>query len=150
MEQEKAQNEMPQAHVTLVPNKYSKRVILKDIVGRSDGGVSLVGQRVVIGGWVKSSRDVKKEDPPVQPPPVEPTNVVSPKGISCVEVLQSRIPFVRSIIKVFGVGDHRLREKLDAVVIKPPQHSIAFLQVNDGSCASNLQVHLVPFLDSFN
>lgn len=145
MEQNKAQNEMAHPHVILVPNKYSKRVVLKDIVGRNDGGVSLVGQRVVIGGWVKSSREVKKEAPPVQPPIVEPINMVSPKGISCAEVLQSRIPFVRSIFKVFGVGDHRIHEKLETVVNKPPQPSIAFLQISDGSCSSNLQVSFGSF-----
>lgn len=135
MEQEKnAQNEMP---LTLF--KFSKRVLLKEIVGRSDGGLGLVGQRVVIGGWVKSSREIKKEVP-VQPPPLEPSDAVGPKDLSCVEVLQSRIPFFRSIIRVLGGGEHRIREKLDAVLNKPPQPSIALLQISDGSCVPSLQV----------
>ncbi|KAI5679903.1 hypothetical protein M9H77_01130 [Catharanthus roseus] len=137
MEQEKnAQNEMP---LTLF--KFSKRVLLKEIVGRSDGGLGLVGQRVVIGGWVKSSREIKKEVP-VQPPPLEPSDAVGPKDLSCVEVLQSRIPFFRSIIRVLGGGEHRIREKLDAVLNKPPQPSIALLQISDGSCVPSLQVNV--------
>lgn len=140
MESEKAQNETP---VTLF--KYSKRVILKDIVGRNDGGVELVGQRVVIGGWVKSSREVKK-DPPVQPPSTVNPDDVSPKDMSCVEVLQSRIPFIRSIFKVLGGGDHRVRDKLDSVVPKPPQPSTSILQISDGSCVPSLRVHSSVFI----
>ncbi|KAL3517878.1 hypothetical protein ACH5RR_020467 [Cinchona calisaya] len=139
MESEKAQNEMP---VTLF--KYSQKVILKDIVGRNDEGLGLIGQRVVIGGWVKSSREIRK-DPPVQPPSTVAPDVVSPKDVSCVEVLQSRIPFFRSIFKVLGGGGdhHRIREKLDSEIPKPPQEpqpSISILRINDGSCVPSLQV----------
>lgn len=35
---------------------YSKRVIIKNILGRQDGGVGLIGQRMSIGGWVKTGR----------------------------------------------------------------------------------------------
>ncbi|KAG9154347.1 hypothetical protein Leryth_000796 [Lithospermum erythrorhizon] len=115
---------------------FSKRVMLKNVVAQSDGGISLVGQRLVIGGWVKSSRELKKE--PLQPPVVI-DNVVEPKVVSCAEVLQSRIPFFKSIIKVFGGGDHHIRNKLTAVV-KQPQLYTSILQINDGSCIPNLQV----------
>lgn len=135
MESERAQNEM---QVTLF--KYSKRVILKDIVGRDDGGAGLLGQRVVIGGWVKSSREIKK-DPPLKPPSTVDTDPVGPNDVSCVEVIQSRIPFLRSIFKVLGGGDHRIRDKLDSVTPKPPQPSISVLQISDGSCVPSLRVN---------
>jgi hypothetical protein len=40
--------------------KYSKRVLIKKIIGRPDGGQGLVGQRVVVGGWVKTGREQGK------------------------------------------------------------------------------------------
>ncbi|KAH0636439.1 hypothetical protein KY289_036354 [Solanum tuberosum] len=66
-------------------SKYTKRVMLKTLLGRSDGGVGLIGQRVVIGGWVKSSREIRKQ--PVTPHSV-PAQVVYyeglwGRGISC-------------------------------------------------------------------
>ncbi|XP_073317034.1 asparagine--tRNA ligase, cytoplasmic 2 [Primulina huaijiensis] len=114
--------------------KYSKRVVLKTILGRSDGGVGLIGQRVMIGGWVKSSREFRKEQPLPAP------EVVGPKDTSCVEIIQTRLPFFRSIMKVLGVGELRIRDKLDSVVPKPPQPSISILQISDGSSVSSLQV----------
>ncbi|KAL6967949.1 Viral polyprotein [Sarracenia purpurea var. burkii] len=133
-------------------SKYSKRVILKTILGRSDGGIGLVGQRVVIGGWVKSSNEVKKEPLPPPPPPPPPAAVVPASGgnspvakdITCIEVLQIRIPFIRSIMKVLGGTHHPIREKLDYVVQKlpppPPPPSIAILIVSDGSFVASLKV----------
>ncbi|KAH6826958.1 hypothetical protein C2S53_013303 [Perilla frutescens var. hirtella] len=96
-----------QAHVEapLALSKYSKRVTLKTISGRPDGGAGLIGQRVVVGG--------------------------------CVEVLQTKLPFFRSIIKAFG-GEQRIREKFDSIIPKPPQQSISILQVSDGSCVPSL------------
>ncbi|KAK4492169.1 hypothetical protein RD792_002967 [Penstemon davidsonii] len=124
----------PQASIS----KYTKRVLLKTITTRSDGGVGLIGQRVVIGGWVKSSREFRKE-PPVAA--TTPEVVAPPKDVTCVEVLQSRIPFIRSIMKVLGGGDHhRIRDKFDSIIPKPPQPSISILQISDGSCVSSLQV----------
>lgn len=115
--------------------KYSKRVLLKTVISRSDGGAGLIGQRVVIGGWVKSSREIRKEPDHIAPAP----NVETPKDITCVEILQSKLPFFRSIIKAFA-GDNRVREKLDSILPKPPQPSISILQVSDGSCVSSLRV----------
>ncbi|OIT38874.1 PREDICTED: asparagine--tRNA ligase, cytoplasmic 2 [Nicotiana attenuata] len=134
MASEQAPVEMPATF-----SKYTKRVMLKTILGRTDGGVGLVGQRVVIGGWVKSSREIRKQ--PVTPPPAAPAPpVVSPKDVTCSEVFQSRIPLFRSIMKVFGAGEYRIREKLDVVVQKAPQPSVSILQVSDGSCVASLQV----------
>ncbi|CAI5525590.1 unnamed protein product [Closterium sp. Naga37s-1] len=39
---------------------YSKRVVIKTILGAPDGGLSLVGQTLVVGGWVKTGREQGK------------------------------------------------------------------------------------------
>nr|XP_016510361.1 PREDICTED: asparagine--tRNA ligase, cytoplasmic 2-like isoform X3 [Nicotiana tabacum] len=109
MASEQAPVEMPATF-----SKYTKRVMLKIILGRDDGGVGLIGQRIVIGGWVKSSMEIRKQ--PVTPPPAAPAP------------------------QVFGAGEYRVREKLDAVIRKAPQPSISILQVSDGSCVPSLQV----------
>ncbi|XP_057511967.1 asparagine--tRNA ligase, cytoplasmic 2 [Actinidia eriantha] len=129
------------AHVPL--SKYSKRVILKTIFDRSSD--ELVGERVVVGGWVKSSSEVRKEPPPQPPLPGAASGDVAvatgPKDVSCVEIIQTRIPFFRSIMKVLGGTHNPIREKLESVIQKlPPPPSIAILQVSDGSCVSSLQV----------
>lgn len=135
---------MPSTSTThLTPFKYSNRVLLKTILDRRDGGPELIGQRVLIGGWVKSSKEVMKHPPP--PPPAAdhgPGHEPEPKSdVSCVEILQSRIPFLRTIVKVLGgsSSNNPLRERLDAV-LKPAPPSTAFLKVSDGSCAASLQV----------
>lgn len=123
--------------------KYSNRVLLKTILERRDGGLELAGERVVVGGWVKSSKEVRKEPVPLivgdhgQDEP-EPRS-----GVSCVEILQSRIPFLRAIVKVLGGsgGHYPLREKLEAALHKPPPPSTVFLKVSDGSCVATLQVN---------
>ncbi|KAK6141888.1 hypothetical protein DH2020_024366 [Rehmannia glutinosa] len=127
-------SEQPHVEDQISLSKYSKRVILETILGRPDGGVGLIGRRIVVGGWVKSSREFRKE-PEVQAP-----EALGPKDVSCVEVLQSRLPFFRSIIKVFGGDHHRMRDKLDTIIPKPPQPSISILQISDGSCVSSLRV----------
>ncbi|XP_031121735.1 asparagine--tRNA ligase, cytoplasmic 2 [Ipomoea triloba] len=114
-------------------SEYTNRVTLKTVFERNDGGMGFAGRRIVIGGWVKSSREIRK-DP--EPAPED----VGTKDVSCVEVLQSRIPLIRSIMKVFGGGDFRVREKLDSAVQKLPQPSVSFLQLSDGSCVQSLQV----------
>ncbi|KAL2488242.1 Asparagine--tRNA ligase [Forsythia ovata] len=133
MASEKAPVETP-----LALSKYSRRVFLKSVLGQSDGGVGFIGRRVVVGGWVKSSREVRKE-------PITPAVEVAPdagghKDVTCVEILQSRLPFFRSILKVLGGGEQRIRDKLDSILPKPPQPSIAILQISDGSCVPSLQV----------
>ncbi|GBG73250.1 hypothetical protein CBR_g12968 [Chara braunii] len=40
--------------------KYSKRVLVKTILKAPDGGVSLVGKTVTVGGWVKTGREQGK------------------------------------------------------------------------------------------
>ncbi|XP_042497492.1 asparagine--tRNA ligase, cytoplasmic 2 [Macadamia integrifolia] len=133
---------MVQSHVNLTLSKYSKRVLLKSILGRSDNGLELVGQKVIIGGWVKSSKEQMKDSPPPPPPPPEAAPKEGPKDVSCVEILQSRIPFFRTIIRAF-TGHCPTQEKVEtwsATSARPSLTSIAYLQVNDGSCVLNLQV----------
>ncbi|KAE9460810.1 hypothetical protein C3L33_07241, partial [Rhododendron williamsianum] len=124
---------------TLAPlSKYSKRVILKTVL---EGGTGLVGQTIVIGGWVKSSNEVRKE--PLPPPAVAVAGdaPVAAKDVTCVEILQTRIPFFRSFMKVLGGNQNPSRGKLESIVQQlPPPPSVAVLQVSDGSCVPSLQV----------
>lgn len=136
MELEKTQAVMP-----LTTFKYSNRVILKTILERDDAGVRLIGERAVIGGWVKSSKELRKE-PTVTAPVDDGAGGTDTKDVTCAEILQSRIPFIRSIIKAFGGSNYPAREKLEPVAPKPPRPSISILQVSDGSCAASLQVLL--------
>ncbi|XP_060175416.1 asparagine--tRNA ligase, cytoplasmic 2-like [Lycium barbarum] len=124
-----------------VSSLCTERVILKAILGRGDGGAGLIGEKVVIGGWVKSSWEIRKEA--AQPRPVLAADAASPevvgaKEMRCMEILQSRIPLVRYIVKVLGGGDHSVREKF--VMQKAPKDSTSILQISDGSCVHNLRV----------
>ncbi|KAK0588758.1 hypothetical protein LWI29_005077 [Acer saccharum] len=132
---------------TTLTSKYSNRVLIKNILEPTDGGNILFEERVIIGGWVKSSKEVKKE--PLPPPPTDDHDASSgpkEKDVSCVEILQSRIPFFRTIIRVLagtagGANGSPLREKLESIIPKPPPPpSTLFLQVSDGSCVASLQV----------
>ncbi|XVF21298.1 hypothetical protein REPUB_Repub12eG0078800 [Reevesia pubescens] len=128
----------------LMPMMYSNRVMLKTLLEGSDDEIGLFGKRVVVGGWVKSSKEVKKE--PVPSPPAAADAVpASPgpnKDVSCVEILQSRIPFFRTIIRVLGgsATSPAVRQKLESLIPQTPPPSTFFLQINDGSCVSSLQV----------
>ncbi|XP_010552076.1 PREDICTED: asparagine--tRNA ligase, cytoplasmic 2 [Tarenaya hassleriana] len=102
-------------------SKYSNRVELKTLLERSDGGAGLVGERVVIGGWVKSSRAVKKDSPP--PPP---------------------LPTLRDALSGGG-RSYPVFEKPESAGLKaapappPPSYMFYFL-ISDGSSVSSLQV----------
>ncbi|PQQ13798.1 asparagine--tRNA ligase cytoplasmic 2 [Prunus yedoensis var. nudiflora] len=125
--------------------KYSNRVLLKTILERRDGGLELAGESVVVGGWVKSSKEVRKEPVPLIVGDHGPDEPEPRSGVSCVEILQSRIPFLRAIVKVLGGsgGHYPLREKLEAAVHKPPPPSTVFLKVSDGSCVALFSQSLV-------
>ncbi|XVE72679.1 hypothetical protein DITRI_Ditri11bG0058100 [Diplodiscus trichospermus] len=128
---------------TLMPFKYSNRVLLTTILEGGDDEMLLLGKTVVVGGWVKSSKEVKKE--PVSPQPAAADAFPASSGhkdVSCVEILQTRIPFFRTIIWVLGgsASSPAVREKLESLIPKPPPPSTLFLQINDGSCVSSLQV----------
>lgn len=142
----------PKPGIQLNLSRYSKRVLLKTIFSDSDGGSAFIGQRVVIGGWVKSSKQtfLKKENvPPLQPPPVDGTAPPPPpqKDVTCVEMFQSKIPLLRSIMRVFG-SNQPLREKVESV--KEASSAVVYLQVSDGSCVANLQVCTENYLPSYS
>lgn len=134
--------------------KYSNRVLLKTIL-ENDGGRGFVGERVVVGGWVKASREIKKEPLPSPQNQQQKQQKVKEeqdgskrreKDVSCVEILQQKIPFFRTIVRVLagpGGGSHNpasIREKLESIIPKPPVISTLFLQINDGSSVQSLQV----------
>ncbi|KAJ0808508.1 putative asparagine--tRNA ligase [Helianthus annuus] len=143
-------DEMPKPNPTPTPmppvdlSKYSKRVLLKTVLDRADGGVGLVDQRVVVGGWVKSSREMRKDPLPATQPPAggDAKPVTGGKDVRCVEVFQSRIPFLRTIIKVFGgnTAHSHNKEKLESIAPKPAHPAISILQISDGSSTISLQV----------
>ncbi|KAJ0946547.1 putative asparagine--tRNA ligase [Helianthus annuus] len=143
-------DEMPKPNSTPTPmppvdlSKYSKRVLLKTVLDRADGGVGLVDQRVVVGGWVKSSREMRKDPLPATQPPAagDAKPVTGGKDVRCVEVFQSRIPFLRTIIKVFGgnTAHGHNKEKLESIGPKPAHPAISILQISDGSSTISLQV----------
>ncbi|XP_031498656.1 asparagine--tRNA ligase, cytoplasmic 1-like [Nymphaea colorata] len=41
-------------------SRYSRRVLITTIVNRPDGGLGLVGQKISVGGWVKTGREQGK------------------------------------------------------------------------------------------
>lgn len=114
-------------------------------MGGGDGGFGLLGAGVVVGGWVRSAKEVKKEPAAVVQPDVG-SSPQPPRDVSCVEILQTRIPFLRSIIRVLSGGGSYPppRENVDTVIPKLP--STVFLQVSDGSCVASLKVNLTPLL----
>ncbi|CAN1811518.1 Asparagine--tRNA ligase, cytoplasmic 2 [Linum perenne] len=143
------------------PLRYSNRVLLKTILDRNDGGTGFVGQVMVIGGWVRTSKHIIKETHSAVPPRPEPQIPAvqerrlskaspGPKDVSCVEMLQARIPLFRSIFKILaggGGGCSPARgdkpsspESRIQRLTTPP--STALLLVSDGSCPASLQVVL--------
>lgn len=126
------------------PLAYSGRVQLKELLDRSEAAV---GQRVVVGGWVKSAKEVEKTAPPPSIATTDDTAREGGKGkdVSCVEILQSRIPLLRSLLDVFGGGGYVQRKKRENVIVPnhkvlPPKASTAYLLLTDGSCVPSLQV----------
>lgn len=142
---------------------YSKRVVIKKIVGRPDGGAGLVGATVVVGGWVKSGRETGKTS----------FAFLEMSDGSCPPNVQARVPLcLRSLMRLVsgngngnptlgtinggaapkpgGNGDHG-RTTAEAVPTPTPGRTLtptpgrtisgqAQLQLNDGSCSSNLHV----------
>ena len=69
----------------LMPLMYSNRVTLKTILEGSVGEMGLVGKTVVIGGWVKSSKELKKEPVPSTPAAADALLASpGPKDVRCV------------------------------------------------------------------
>lgn len=121
-------------------SKYSKRLELKTLLERSDGGARLAGKRVVIGGWVKSSRAVKKDSPP---PPSNGGNhqASTTANISCTEMIQSKMNIFRKLFDVLSGGGktYPIFDKPELKAAQPPEY-ILYLLISDGSSVSSLQV----------
>ncbi|KAJ0969153.1 hypothetical protein J5N97_022030 [Dioscorea zingiberensis] len=138
-------------HNSVEQFKYSNRVVLKSILGRSDAGLGLAGQRVVVGGWVKSFKEKAHKDATRAPAPA--AVVPASRDLTCFEVLVSRTPF-RIFARLVGKEvmspprpPPQQQQKLQQpeIVDAAPapatvQTSVAYLRVNDGSCVANLQV----------
>lgn len=45
---------------TVEKHRFSDRVLIRSIISRPDGGAGLAGQRVRVGGWVKTGREQGK------------------------------------------------------------------------------------------
>ncbi|KAJ8429609.1 hypothetical protein Cgig2_017443 [Carnegiea gigantea] len=129
--------EQPQPGPRIPTCKYSKRVVLKTLLGRPDGGLGLVGERIVIGGWVKSSKEVRKmpQSPPESQSQPQLESGKRKEDVTCTEILQSRVPLFWTFMKIFGLKDKALESTMAHQVA-----SDVILQVNDGSCPRNLQV----------
>lgn len=99
---------LPSTH----PSRYSHRIILKSLLNRSDNGLGMLGERLVIGGWVKFSKELE---------PLKMADLML-ADVTCVQVIQSRIPFLRSIIKAFGGQSYNIHDKLESIITKsrPP------------------------------
>lgn len=131
-------------------SKYSKRVELKTLL---EGGASLFGKRVVVGGWVKSSRAVKKDSlsppPPPEvfvPPPSSGGSQASPTpSVSCTEIINSKMNIFRKLFDVLSGGGktYHIFDKHDLAgghkATSPPEY-IIHSQISDGSSVSTLQV----------
>lgn len=93
---------------------------------------------------MKSSSKNDKKLPPPPPTPLHGGKKVDQsrnKDVTCVEIIQSKIPFIRSIFEVFGSG-YVPTKKTESVthMPMPPQPSTVHLMVTDGSSVANLQV----------
>ncbi|CAJ1949674.1 unnamed protein product [Sphenostylis stenocarpa] len=135
---------LPLLHAPRLPSlPYSDRVQLKALLAQPDFAA---GQRVVVGGWVKSA---KEEENPTAPNPSTRTDDAArdrrSKDVSCVEILQSRIPLIRNLWDVFGGSGHAQHKKRESALTVPNQTKafppkIARLLLTDGSCVQSLQV----------
>ncbi|CAH8290866.1 unnamed protein product [Eruca vesicaria subsp. sativa] len=137
-------------------SKYSNRVELKTLLERIDGGAGLAGKRVVIGGWVKSSRAVKKDSLPAAvfvPPPSSGGSQASPTpSVSCTEIINSKMNIFRKLFDVLSGGGktYPIFDKHDLPCQKAtssPEYIIHF-QISDGSSVSTLQVIVDSVLSS--
>ncbi|XP_024015627.1 asparagine--tRNA ligase, cytoplasmic 2 isoform X2 [Eutrema salsugineum] len=128
------------------------RVEIKTLLERSDLGARFSGKRVVIGGWVKSSRAVKKDLPPPPPPPVLAIPPPSSGGnqasttanISCTEIIQSKMNIFRKLFDVLSGGGKTYpifdKPELAGQKTAPPPEYILYLSVSDGSSVTSIQV----------
>jgi asparaginyl-tRNA synthetase len=120
------------------------RSLIKSIVGPSDGGLQFVGNRALVGGWVKSFHLKPKKDVAVDSGGAD----VAQRDLKCVEALFMRFPLFRCIVKVLSPAVHPVEEKLETVTEKKMEGT-AYIRINDGSCVNNLQVSCLWFRLTF-
>ncbi|XP_023549170.1 asparagine--tRNA ligase, cytoplasmic 2-like isoform X1 [Cucurbita pepo subsp. pepo] len=136
--------QQPTVFTPVTFSNYSKRILLKTVFESGDGGLGFVDRKLVVGGWVKSSKEVIGDAVrPLVDASVKAAGDVLPlkaKDASCIEIVQSRIPIVRSLLRMLYGNHLHGGEKLETNVDQPPLPSTAFLVVNDGSCVADLQV----------
>ncbi|KAL8138940.1 hypothetical protein V2J09_004941 [Rumex salicifolius] len=142
MEKENQQPAKPQ--LALI-SKYTKRVVLKTVLARPDGGLGLIGQKVVVGGWVKSAKEIRKDPLYSLGPSVAPLDLAKAPsgktGVNCTEILHIPMPFVRSLLKAFGINHEDDKDKHQGPNLnKLSLPSTVFLQISDGSCVPSLQI----------
>ncbi|KAH9612704.1 hypothetical protein KSS87_003152 [Heliosperma pusillum] len=144
-EEQLLQQQLPKPNIQ--NSKYTKRVVLKTLLNRDDGGFALVGERVVVGGWVKSSKEVRKPQtllPQAQGQPHHHDQPPQHKDVTCTEILQTRVPIFRTFMRLFGVGSGGNSGKDSPLSfgqrVQQPVFSTVTVQVSDGSCVANLQV----------
>ncbi|KAJ3671933.1 hypothetical protein LUZ60_008012 [Juncus effusus] len=114
----------------------SKRTLLKSILSPANGGLQFAGERVTVGGWVKSFHVNPRKDVKVDSPAAAAADV-TPPDLTCAEVLFLRVPLFRCLLKV--LSNHPVREKLERPVQKK-MDGTAYIRINDGSSVHNLQV----------
>lgn len=107
--------------------KYSKRVVLRSILCREDKGLGLVGERVVVGGWVKSRKEKADKGP------------AEAQDETWCDVILCRVPFLRTIARILVGKEEAVVQRPVAVPAKG-ELVVVFLLINDGSCVANLQV----------
>ncbi|KAG1330851.1 asparagine--tRNA ligase, cytoplasmic 2 [Cocos nucifera] len=118
--------------------KYSKRVVLRSIVCREDKGLGLVGDRVVVGGWVRSRKEKAGKDVSVPRVPILQAPTAGQEG-TCCEVLVTRVPILRLIKRILMVKGGAPDQRPAAEPAKS-EPVVAYLRINDGSCVADLQV----------
>ncbi|KAL6000610.1 Viral polyprotein [Asimina triloba] len=133
---------VPRHHVE--QSKYPKRVLLKAILGRSDKGKGLIGKRVVIGGWVKSSKEQCESSPTAPADRRAAATTTAAEEVTCNEIIQNSLPTrLRSILQVFvrSIGGRQVKPSdVGSPAAQNAAAVGAYLLVNDGSCVPSLQV----------
>ncbi|XP_073117324.1 asparagine--tRNA ligase, cytoplasmic 2 [Elaeis guineensis] len=118
--------------------KYSKRVVLRSIVCREDKGLGLVGERVVVGGWVRSRKEKAGKGVSVSRVPILEAPTAAQDG-TCCESLVTRVPILRLIKRILMVKDGAADQRPAAEPAKS-EPVVAYLRINDGSCLADLQI----------
>uniref|UniRef100_A0A0D9XYR1 Aminoacyl-tRNA synthetase class II (D/K/N) domain-containing protein n=1 Tax=Leersia perrieri TaxID=77586 RepID=A0A0D9XYR1_9ORYZ len=126
--------------------KYSRRATLRSVVGRPDGGAGLAGERAVVGGWVRSSTVVRARRASAvspgssSPSRTKPEGNVQTTGLTCTEVLMSRVPLIRCIARLMAGGIGAAAGAASGGSARRQAIGKALVRINDGSCVADLQI----------